>query len=207
MIKREIAAAEMIGAIVLMAIMGTALAIVGIQWIAQIETATPPYTSLEISCGNETASPFKDFSCRTGSINCSEPIKSLTICKNQCNPYHFDEKKYQKCLDSCMQENNCADLTNHRNCNMLFICHLSGEPLSIDKISIFVNDVKKGSVNEVYNYITKSTSIADGLFENGEVIRFPLYDSDIPIKTITVTYTDIRTGNSFVIGKKIFTRS
>ena len=202
----DTAAAEIIGAIILMAIMSSALAIVGLQWISQIETRTPPYANLEISCGNETATSLFDFSCRTGGINCSEPLKSLDSCKIQCNSNYFDQRLFQKCLDKCMQEKNCADLTNFKNCNMLFICHLGGDSLNIDAISIFINDKKKGPVTKVYNHITISTSIADGLFEIGEIIRFKLENSDIPIKSITIAYTDYYSGNSYIVAKKIFSQ-
>lgn len=201
----ETAAAEMMGAILLTVIIGSAIAMVGYQWLSQVPTASLPYANIEIACGNMSASPadpvLNDFSCRTGLINCTS--ESYDQCISKCSKYWtVGTDQYSQCSSLCGQGRNCVDATKYSDCNMLFICHTGGDPLLIREITILINGQDRGAIVTAQVFTFNLTS--NDIFEAGEIIRYPLLAGDIPLKSVTLKYRDYQTGQQIVLGKKEF---
>ncbi|HWQ65835.1 MAG TPA: hypothetical protein VN372_03075 [Methanospirillum sp.] len=197
----EGANAEMVGVILLIAVMGSGIVMVGVQLMAQVPTAAPPYVFVEIACGNFNSSfNIKDFPCRSGSIDCYHSVLNLTVCRSSCTAKGTNQ--YKQCLAACEQGQNCADLST---CNMAYICHNGGDPLDLNEMKIWVNQVEK-PLNSlmVYNPDTNISHNVSSAFEVGEVIRLPLLNSDKPLKTVTISYNDYRSGNNQILAKKDF---
>jgi len=199
--KEDLAAAEMVGAIVLTSIVAVAIGIVGYQWLSQIPTSSPPSLNLEIACGNKNTAPL-DFSCRSGVLNCDPAIdiRYNNCIKNCSQPGSLE---YQKCKDNCGSTPNCIDVSSSAQCNMVFICHNGGDSLDISKLSVRIGDVKLDPPFTIYNYITNQTnSRAEGNFQAGDVIKISPIQN--PLRRVLIIYNDYHSGQNQVLIDKQF---
>jgi hypothetical protein len=204
----DCAAAEVVGAILLTAIIGAGIAIVGYQWISQVPTASLPYAYIEIACRDSHIAPVKppigDFPCRSGIIDC--PGESFAACMAKCPD--VGTVQHQQCRSLCEESRNCVDTSDYASCNRLSICHNGGDPLLIKEISLIINGVLKGKISQanVYSYEKElnSSYVGNEYYETGEVIFVPLQAGDIPLRSIVITYRDYRSNQVVVLAKKEF---
>ena len=119
----ESASSEMIGAIVLTAIIVSAFTIVGSQWIGLIPLSSPPSANLIIACGDGNVP--NDFYCRSGVIGCAdEETISYSDCIQDCRK--LNEIEHNKCVKRCEEALNCAVINDDKFCNTIFVCHNGG---------------------------------------------------------------------------------
>lgn len=208
MVQRERAAAEMVGAIILMIIFGSAIAIIGYQMVSQIMTRSMPYTTFEIACGNKTILPqndtLKDFVCRSGLTSCTG--ETYDDCLVRCA--HSDEPDYSDCTALCGDQQNCIDPRDNTSCNMLFICHRSGDSIPIKDLTIIINNkdfIPNTTFQVFYHNITTGISqvSSDAFFKAGETICFPLSPSETPLRTVSLQFNDAQFGD-LILAKKEF---
>jgi hypothetical protein len=208
----DAAAAEMIGAILLTVIIGSAIAIVGYQWISQVPTASMPYASLEIACGNASASPDNpemtyDYSCRSGIVSCEDETYEQCIA-NIPKEFRNGTEQYTHRFDLCQKDRNCVNPKVYESCNMVYLCHTGGDPLLVRNIWLVINNKKQGGITPgmVYHYDATSTASMEpnDYFEPGEVIRYPLNGADVPLESVTIGYRDLRTGQNISLWNKQF---
>lgn len=195
--QREKGSSEIIGAIVLTGIIAAAIGILGLQWLAQIPTASPPYINLEIGCGNGAISG--DFSCRTGTISCDPDIpKNSGSCKKTCPAEN--NPQYQACIDQCESQPNCYEKSDQLTCNTLFICHNGGDSLDISQLTVRINGQILNPGYSVYDYQTNATTTrTSGLFKAGEIIRLPILTTP---DSVVISYLDRHSGQDLVLINK-----
>jgi hypothetical protein len=162
---------------------------------------------IEISCRNSSAAPanlsMNDFPCGSGMIDCHG--ETYDECMAKCPA--AGTVQYRLCQSLCGQSRNCVDTSDYNSCNRLSICHIGGDPLLINEISLIINGVRKDQISQgnVYNYENKNYgAILNDYFEVGEVLYYPLQAGDIPLRSIVITYRDYRSGQNVVLAKKEF---
>lgn len=193
--RTDSAAAEMVGAILMIVIISSLIGVVGVYWISSVPTASFPYTSLEISCGDNT---FIDYPCREGLMGCNNIL--YEDCIALCPAPSTSE--YNNCIKNCLRSTGCIDISDYNLCNMVFICHKGGDPLQIDELHIIVND--NPPISPPVPHSPDVTTTNPNYLQNGEVIRIPLIATDIPLQSVTITYHDYSSGTDLLLAKKIF---
>jgi hypothetical protein len=201
--KRDLAAAETIGAILLTAVIAASIAIVSYQWISEIPTSSLPYSNLEIACGNGTN--LSDNYCGAGIISCPKGNDlSYYNCSKECS--NGSTSEYQNCINNCGSPSNCIDPTNKKICNTIFICHKGGDPLNIKNLNIFIN--KNPHTFSVYYYEYNNTiknynwtKKESGEFNSSEIIKIPISDSP---ESVEVYYKNYESGRENLISSITF---
>lgn len=223
------AISEIIGSILLIGIIATAVMIFSALYLPTIEIHPQPKVALKISCDRIDVRALDiDYPCDMGIFACPDP--AIHPCRDLCIDQFNDpgeEAQQQRCINRCQCEDECRqrysfnsetiserDLlysqcvdncfgfcSDPNDCRFVYICHNGGDDLIIERLKILVNG---NQINQNRWFIKSPKNNINIYSVIGDISSFSMGDSIlIPLIGGEQQVNDVAVGYSLTQGGEI----